>query len=213
VRRAVAFALLVLAAACADPTETTTTTGNAPGKLEIRCDGETTEVLTPTVQAQRDGVHVLIHNSAAERLSVTTETRGDGASPGDTTLIFPIAPGPARIRCMRETEDNAMANGDWGDFEVLAVEGWISPALECPGGRMYSGVADYVEGARGVADPLADAPKHFREEGDRVVQAGYATLDERTFVLLRDEEPIAGLTYRSDGHDGWLQTESFGCGD
>src|SRR4026209_1445935 len=64
VRPAFAFALLVLAAvACADPTETTTTTGNAPGKLEIRCDGEAIEVLTPTVQAQRDGVHVLIHNS------------------------------------------------------------------------------------------------------------------------------------------------------
>jgi hypothetical protein len=76
---------------------------------------------------------------------------------------------------------------------------------------MYSGVVDYVSGARGVADPLADAPKHFREQGDRVVQAGYATPQERTFILLRDDEPIAGLTYHSDGEGGWLRTESFGC--
>jgi hypothetical protein len=213
VRRAAAFALLVLAAgACADPTETTTSTGNAPDELEIRCDGETTEVLTPTVQAQRDGVHVLIHNSATERLSVTTETRGDGASPGDTTLIFPIPPGRSRIRCMRETDDNAMANGDWGDFEVLAVEGWISPALECPGGRMYTGFADYVAGARGVEDPLVDSKKHFRLEGS-VVEAGYDIVGERTYINVSEGHAKESLVYTSDGSGGWLQTESSGCSD
>jgi hypothetical protein len=182
--------------------------------LEIRCDGETTEVLAPIVQAQRDGVHVLIRNTSGHELFVQTDSQGQGLDPGETELLLSILPGSSRFRCLVMSDDlDPGVEGGWADFEVLAPEGWISPTLECPGGRMYSGVADYIAGARGVADPLADAPKHFREEGDRVVQAGYATPEERTFVLLRDEDPIAGLTYHSDGHDGWLQTESFGCSD
>ena len=87
----------------------------------------------------------------------------------------------------------------------------MSPTVDCP--TQYQGILDYVAGARGVADPLADAPRRFREEGDEVVQAGYTTDDRRTFVLLRDGEPVAGLVYVSDGHGGWLQSESFGCSD
>lgn len=204
--------LVLLACACADPV-TITAAADATDTLEIRCDGETTEVLTPTVQARSDGVDVLIHNiSEGEHLSVSWAGGGDGAAPGDTTLVFPIVPGSSKIRCLPIDEDHAADNGDWGRFEVLAPEGWISPDLDCPG-TMYQGIGDFVEGARGVADPLADAPKHFQEEGDRVVQAGYATPDERTYVLLRDEVPVAGLIYTSDGHGGWLQSGSFGCSD
>jgi hypothetical protein len=206
----VAVLFAVLSGACADPTATTTTSGDESETLEIRCDGETTEVLTSIVQAQRDGVHVLIHNTANERLSVTTETVGDGASAGETTLIFPIDPGTSRIRCMKETEDNAMENGDWGSFEVLAPEGWISPTLDCPSGRMYFGNADYVEGARGVKDPLVDSEKRFRLEGT-VFEAGYETADARTFINVTNGIAKESLTYTSDGYGGWLQTESSGC--
>ena len=211
--RAAAIALLfLLGGACADPTATTTTTGDESETLEIRCDGETTEVLTPIVQAQRDGVHVLIQNTlATETLSVSTETAGFGAPPGETTLIFPISPGRSRIRCLKETEDHAMENGDWGSFEVLAPEGLISPAVECPGG-MYSGIGDYVAGARGVEDPLLDAEKRFRLEGS-VVEAGYDISGQRTFINVSEGQAKESLVYASDGSGGWLQTESSGCSD
>jgi hypothetical protein len=213
VRRAAAIALLVLlAGACADPAVTTARTGDAPDALEIRCDGETTEVLTPIVQAQRDGVHVLIHNTlATETLSVSTETAGDGAPPGETTLIFPINPGRSRIRCLKETEDHAMENGDWGPFEVLAPDVWVSPVFDCPNGS-YAGFRDPAPGARGVGDPAEDAEKHFREEGT-VLEAGYQTADARTFINAVDGNARESLTYTSDGYGGWLQTESSGCSD
>jgi hypothetical protein len=203
--------ILMLAGACADPV-TTQRGSDASDTLEVRCDGATTEVLTPTVQAHADGVSILIHNTSQAELSVSTETVGTGASPGDSTFVAPISPGSSRIRCLQIDEDHAAENGDWGSFDVFAPEGWVSPDVDCPG-AMYQGIGDFVEGARGVADPLSDAPKHFREDGDRVVQAGYATPDERTYVLLRDEEPVAGLVYISDGHGGWLQSESFGCSE
>jgi hypothetical protein len=183
----------------------------APDTLEVRCDGETTEILTPAVQAQVDGVHVLIHNVLPdERLSVTTETTGDGASPGDTTLVFPILPGTSRIRCLRETEDNAMENGDWGEFTVIEPPGWVSPQLaDCPN-EVYQSNIDYVVGARGVEDPLKDAEEHFRLEGD-AVEAGYRTAEERTIVNATAEGPKESLVYVSDGSGGWLLSQTSGC--
>ena len=205
--------LVPLAGACADPVTAPKAEG-APDSLEVHCDGETTDVLSPTVQAGPDGVHLLIRNTSDRELFMQTDSQGQGLDPGETELLLSIPPGDSRFRCLEMSDDlDPGVEGGWADFEVLAHEGWISPTLDCPGGGMYGGTADYIAGARGVADPLADAPKRFREEGDRVVQAGYATREERTFVLLLDEEPIAGLTYRSDGYGGWLQTESFGCSD
>jgi hypothetical protein len=205
---------LVAAASCAESNPRPPADAAAPDVLEVRCDGETTEVLTPAVRAQSDGVHVLVHNELqGERLSVTTETAGDGASPGDTSLLFPIQPGPSRIRCQRESEDNAMENGDWGMFLVIEPPGWISPSLECHGTSSYHGIADFAQGARGVDDPLADSVRHFQEQEGEVVQAGYATPTQRTFVLIRDDVAVAGLEYWSDGAGGWLQKESSGCSD
>jgi hypothetical protein len=210
-RVALGGVLFLLSAACADPVTTPVAEG-ASDSLEVRCDGETTEVLTPIVQAESDGVHIAVHNSSQTELSVSTETVGQGAAPGDSGFVAPISPGSSRIRCLPVDEDHAAENGDWGVFDVLAPEGWVSPDVVCPGAG-YGSVGDYAEGARGVADPLQDAPKHFREDGDEVVQAGYATDEKRTFVLLRDGEPVAGLVYISDGNGGWLQSESFGCSD
>jgi len=145
-------------------------------------------------------------------LSISTETRGTGASPGGTTLVFPIYPGTSRIRCQKETEDASMENGDWGSFDVLAPPGWVSPELVCPSGAMYQGVADHVEGARGVDDPLGDATKRFRLPGE-AVEAGYRTEKQRTFVNKTNDGPKESLVYRSDGQGGWLQSESSGCSD
>jgi hypothetical protein len=210
VKRAAAFVLLVLVAgACADPTETKTTTGGLPEALEIRCDGETTDVLSAAVQARTDGVHLVIHNTSGHELYMQSASQGQGLDPGETELSMLIPPGHSRFRCLAMSDDlDPGAEGGWANFEVVAPEDWVSPTLDCPGGKRYWATADYVEGARGVADPLADAPKRFREEGDRVVQAGYATPDQRTFVLLRDEEPIAGLNL-SLRRAGWLAPDGI----
>jgi hypothetical protein len=211
-RRPVVVVLVVLlAGACADPVSTTPAADGASDTLEIRCDGATTDVLTPTVQAHADGVHLVLDNTTDGELLMQTETHGEGVQPGETSMTLPIHPGGSRLRCLTMTDDlDPGVEGGWARFDVLAPEGWVSPDVDCPG-TMYQGIGDFVEGARGVDDPLLDAPRHFREEGDEVVQAGYATDEERTFVLLRDGEPIAALVYVSDGSGGWLQSESFGC--
>lgn len=200
-----------LAGACADPPVSPPAAGEVSDTLEIRCDGAATDVLTPVVQARTDGVHLALENTSDHELLMQTDTQGEGVSPGETSMRLLIPPGSARFRCLTLTDDlDPSVEGGWARFDVLAPEGWVSPDLDCQKAG-YGGILDYAEDARGVADPLRDAPKHFEEEGNEVVQAGYATDDARTFVLLRDGDAIAGLIYVSDGHGGWLRSESFGC--
>jgi hypothetical protein len=211
----VLFATLVvtIAGACADPPLTPPTAGGASNTLEVRCDGTTTDVLTPIVQARMDGVHLVLDNTSDNELLMQTDSQGEGVQPGETSMRLLIHPGRSRFRCLTLTDElDPGVEGGWARFDVLAPDGWVSPDVDCPGAA-YEGVADYAVGARGVADPIQDAPKRFREDGDEVVQAGYATDEERTVVLLRDGEPVAGLVYISDGQGGWLRSESFGCSD
>ena len=201
----------VVLAACADAPRPPESIG-VPETLEIRCDGTTTDALTPTVQARSDGVHILIRNTSDVRLLTQWESGGEGADPGETTIVRPIMPGPARFRCLELTNDvDPGAPGGWARFEVLAPEGWTSPTLDCPDGA-YTGIADYVGGAAGVPDPLADAEEHFRLEGE-VVEAGYRTTEERIFINFTNEGPKESLSYVSDGQGGWLRSESSGCSD
>jgi hypothetical protein len=213
-RVALAALAVVLAGACADPVSTTTPTADgASDTLEVRCDGTTTDVLTRTVRARSDGVHLVLENTSDHELFMQTEAQGEGVPPGETSMRLLILPGGSRFRCLEMSDDlDPGVEGGWARFDVLAPEGWVSPDVDCPG-TMYQGISDYVEGVRGVADPLEDAPTHFQEDGDEIVQAGYATDEERTIVLLRDGAPVAGLVYISDGYGGWLQSESFGCSD
>ena len=203
--------VLVIAVACADPAPPRAVDG-VPATLEIRCDGETTEILTPTVQARSDGVHMLIRNTSDVRVFTEWGSGGEGADPGDTLVVRPILPGSARFRCLEETDDlDPGIPGGWERYEVLPPDGWVSPDLDCAGG-MYSGVGDFVPGARGVVDPLADAREQFRLDGT-AVEAGYRTDEERTFINVTDDGAKESLTYTSDGHDGWLRSGSSGCSD
>ena len=212
-KRLFALGIVVLIASCAETDDSLhpPADASAPNVLEVRGNGETTDVLTRTVQASPDGVHVSVRNTTDETLSVSTETVGDGAEPGETSFVFPILPGGSRIRCLPMSEDNAMENGDWGSFDVLAPDGWVSPVLDCPGGT-YNGVGDYAEGAKGIDDPLADAERVFRLDGD-ASEAGYSTSERRTFINVVDGSPKESRGYTSDGSGGWLQSESSGCSD
>jgi hypothetical protein len=207
-----ALALLVFVLpACADA-PTPPASADVPDTLEVRCDGETTEALTPSVRARSDGVHLVIRNSTDRELLMQWDSGGDGVGPGETTIRLPILPGSSRFRCLPMSDDlDPGIEGGWARFEVLAPEGWVSPELDCPSGG-YGGAVDYVPGARGVQDPLGDARATFRDPGT-VLEAGYSTADSRSFINVVDGVPTDSLTYVSDGHEGWLQSESSGCSD
>lgn len=201
---------VVMLASCGDPAPKLPVSGaDAAPALEVRCDGHSTRVLTPVVQAQRDGVHVIVDNVGAGDLLVGWEGGGDGAGRGEQRFVFPIAPGNARFRCLPNLPDvDPGMPGGWKRLEVLPPKGWVSPEVDCPD-EAFSSNIDYVPGATGVDDPLAHARK--RADGD-VVRAGYTTEESITFASVdEDGKAEASFGYISDGHGGWLLSTTSGC--
>ena len=200
-----AAGLVLALSACADPSQVDA--GGTPNTLEVRCDGDTTEILTPVVQARADGVHVVVHNDSDEQLSIMWGSGGDGADPGRSTAVLPIDPGDAEFRCMRSSEDAGNDRG-WQSLRVLEPPGWVSSDLGCTDGGV-TGHLDYGVDAEGVDDPAADASE--QANGAEVVQAGYVTSEQRTYVALDGDDPTMALTYFADGQDGWLLMQTSRC--
>jgi hypothetical protein len=204
-KAALAMGLVLALSACADPSQVDA--GGAPRTLAVRCDGDTTEILTPVVQARADGVHVVVHNDSDEPLSIMWGGGGDGADPGRSTAVLPIDPGGAEFRCLRSSEDAGIDRG-WQPLRVLEPPGWVSTDLGCTDGGV-TGHLDYGVDAEGVDDPQADASE--QADGAEVVQAGYVTNDQRMYVALDGDDPTMAFTYFADGQDGWLLMQTSRC--
>jgi hypothetical protein len=204
-KAAVAAGLVLALSACDEPSQIDA--GGPPRSLEVRCDGDTTEILTPVVQAQADGVHVVVHNDSEKRLSIMWGAGGDGADPGRSTAVLPIDPGDAQFRCMRSFEDPSDDRG-WQSLRVLEPPGWVSTDLRCAEDRAIR-YLDYGVDADGVEDPEANAS--VRADGAEVVPAGYVTSEQRTYVALDGGDPTMTFTYSSDGRGGWLLRQTSSC--
>ena len=204
--------VLSLPGACADADDPGTDDRAAEpssAQLEVRCDGVETLVMTPIVQAQPDGVHAVIHNVSDAEVLMQWEHGGDGAPSGDSRRLVPIPPGDARFRCQTLTDDLDPGDpGGWASFEVLEPPGWVSTDLGCAEGGVI-GNLDHAPDAEGVSDPEADARE--KAEGAEVVQAGYATAEEISFVAFDGDDPVMVLTYHSDGNGGWLLNTTSRC--
>jgi hypothetical protein len=211
-------ALLMLLVGCADPSGAGESSPggsaqeDAPSVLDITCDGTTTVLASERVQAQSDGVHLLIHNTSSNMLLTEWEGgehAGDGLDPGDRARTESLLPGEDRFRCLPQNSDPGQEQGGWATFTVLAPPDWVDPTLGCTG-MTSQGVIDYMPDATGVDDPLADASDHA-SKGATVTQAGYVTNQERHFVAGTDGEMTESFVYRSDGQGGWLLSETGGC--
>jgi hypothetical protein len=181
--------------------------------LDVGCDGDDTTILTPTVQARPDGVHLRVDNTSGGPLGLVWAGGGENAPRGESAHLLDIPPGPARVRCTDIDASGAGATG-WGSFTVLEPPGWISAAeLDCP--TQSIGIVDYVAGAVGVDDPLADAIRTAEEistaDDVDVMTVGYVTAHERSFVVREDGVPTMILEYVSDGHGGWLRSTTTSC--
>ena len=199
---------LVMLGACADP-GAVGSGEEVADTLEVRCDVSGTRIITPIVQAMSDGVHVLIRNDSDGEMLIQWDGGGDGAAPGISRQTLPIAPGLARFRCQPMTDDIDPGDpGGWAGFEVRPTAGWVSPDLDCGEGAV-TGNIDYASGATGVADPSTEVQD--RSNGAEVVQAGYATDDERSYIALVGTNTVATFRYFSDGAGGWLLMEHTRC--
>jgi len=182
----------------------------APSKLEVACDGTRTDIPTPLVRAQADGIHIHFANTSGHELAFGIEDATGLALLGDSipvvggTFVYTFGTGSYRLTC----------GGTQTAFAVVDPDRLYAPAeLGCASGT--TGMSDYVSGARGPRGSLLDVARtelRGLQSGDVVEHAGYPQAAGDQFVrVVRHGEVVAVLGYADDGHGGWLLGGTRAC--
>jgi hypothetical protein len=229
VTRAASAAIVISLASCGG-TSGLTIADPVADVSEVVCHPDAVELDPTRIRAQGDGIHLQVSNpSDEERMLILEDWGYEPIPPGDTELILTAPPGEWRMTCVApvpsDDPETEMAwphpaEDDWATFPLLTavdVDGvWADSQLPCPHPTGWHNdyewdMTDAPVPAGRKGDPVdlarEDLPGELGEEGelgpgDVVDVAGYRDR-EGAVRLIRDGEPIAIVTYRSDGQGGW----------
>jgi len=187
--------------------------GDVPLEVVLSCDGSGTHVEATEVQAQRDGVHLVVRNllGTDPGLSVRFDGRGSGynlAPQGVTRLTVSMPPGEFRVACgVLDSETVTTAPL----VNVVDPERFYIPvSLECPG----DATASFGTGIAAGADPLDVATtvlEPFMDSGDTVEVAGYPAAEPRIVRMVRGESVVAMVTLVRQVDGTWRSDAVTGC--
>jgi hypothetical protein len=196
-------------------------TGPLPDVADIVCDGTTTQVLTPQVKPQPDGVHFRVDNTSGQDLAIQFgkgdffSFGGDNAFQGSHEIDFhDVPPGEAKVRCL-DAEKDAGSDEGFVPLEIVDQDGvWASETLQCPADvtSVQVLIAEGVEGYKG--DPIDAARERYASlirPSDELRPVGYPEGSEPKVALIRDGDVRAVFDFISDGADGWLSPSYSGC--
>ncbi len=181
----------------------------APSELEVACDGTRTDIPTPLVRTQPDGIHIHFANTSGRALDLSIEGAfggtGDSIPGVGGTYVYTFSTGSYQLTCGATTAS---------PFAVVDPDRLYAPAeLGCASGT--TGTSDYVAGARGPRGSLLDVARtelRGLQSGDVVEHAGYPQAAGDQFVrVVRQGEVVAVLGYADDGHGGWLLGGTRAC--
>jgi hypothetical protein len=199
----------------------------APATAVVACTDEGTELLTPVVRPQPDGVHFRTDNRTDRTLTFDIETPGGGGfgtgapigyHPVDADAGFNIAPGTIQVRCA-DPEDPSWPATPSVTLTVDDPEGLWVPGFQMMDGcdRMSIGSLDYVQGAVGEQGNPVDLAWHDLasriEPGDEVRSAGYPEAIQPSVAVIRDDRVVAVAYYFPDSQGGWLLGQVRACAD
>lgn len=193
-----------------------------PDVARVVCQaGGPPQIETPALKPRPDGVHIEFVNETGKELSFSIEDSrgggmGSGAPPGSSTEILELQPGTVTIACQDPyAEDGSEVAGS--RLEIVDEDGiWISTELNCASDTGFSQTTDYIQGARGAADPLKAARKaleSYLQPADVVEPAGYPDAEIRHYRLVRAGDVLAVVDLWDDGDGGWLADTLTGCGE
>jgi hypothetical protein len=174
-----------------------------------------------TVQAQPDGVHVAVTNTADERISFTVSggessiyfvDQGE-ADPGERgEIVLGLPPGDAKVSCVL----GSMRGIDTSPVADLLVEdptgSYVPIGMDCPKTSQVSG--DAASAVRFRGDPVEVARQHLSglEFDDAVERAGYPTSSEKPIVrVVRNGDIVAMATFKGDPPNGWFIETLLTC--
>lgn len=180
-----------------------------PSVVELRCDGVTTELLSPDVAPQPDGLHFQVQYADGVR-SVVLWVRGAPTrtysafelepAAGSRSVVLPVPPSDYFIRCENNDADSNNVDLDptaAATLNVVDANGvWSPDELTCPShdAGMFFTSMPVDESSLRLAVPGIEA-------SDEIVQVGYPQSFGREWGVNRQGELVARMDVvpRPDG--------------
>ena len=202
--------LLTLFAGCADTSSAPRSDPPAPTVARVQCDEEgITTILTPTVQAQPDGVHIDVEVPAGSNIGfIVHDCCGFNAE--DANFVVPIPPGPMPVACLVGAEQDPGDDSLYRDIRVVDLLGaFVTGDHTCAGA---TGVGSGDVGLPAGPNPISAARALLTglRPTDELVHIGYVERASGAVVAVRrGDEFIATLQLEpSDGGWGWIGFEN-----
>ena len=182
----------------------------ARAEIVCRADGST-NVLTPTVRARPDGVHVFVRSQLDEPASVNGI--GVDVSPGRWSDVLSIEPGTIDVACWAFSQ-HGKEEPATTPLEVVDPEGmYVDPELACSGGMIRGTISDFIAPApKDALIPLDEARRQIGglASDDEVIHGGYPEEATPQVLVVRDEAVIASISFGLSGTD-WVHMASSVC--
>lgn len=188
---------------------------NLPSVAVVEClrDGST-EVRTPQVLVQPDGVHLRVVNHLDEAASLNGW--GMDVDPGPSRHVSGVAPGTVETACWPFSDHGSGIEPSTHSIEILDPDStFVDGEVQCAGQAM-SWVADHFTAPDPQAGrvPLHVARSALRglEDDDEIGYSGYPSAEDPSVIVVRDGEVVASLGFaRFDGE--WSSPGGTICAD
>jgi hypothetical protein len=181
-----------------------------PDVARIRCGADAaTDVETPVVQAQADGVHIRVRvPPGADLAFIVGGVGGDDAEAGP--FVFAVPPGEMKVACLDPYRQDPGDDSLYRTVEIVDQEGvYVDASMSCAA----EGVSiSHAGGSRGQ-EPVEAARNSLRglRPGDDLASVGYvARQTEASVAVLRDGVVIA-VVELEPVQGGWAWKGFSGC--
>jgi hypothetical protein len=195
-------ALLAVAVSC-EATPADPDSSDHPDVAQVRCgrDGST-EIRTPIVQAQPDGVHIKVRAPPEADLAFIVKESG-GRNAEDGLFVLAVAPGRMHVACLDPYRKDPGRDSLYRSIEVVDDEGvYVDATMSCESAQ---GVGMSTPSNSLGTEPV-EAARSFLiglEPDDELTQVGYVERSSEARVAVRRDDEVVAVLILDPVKGGW----------